>query len=356
MARIKHKVRGNRQAGQALYLTAMSLVVLTGFLGLGIDMGAMRYEKRLEQTAADAAAIAGASDLQYDSVAGVSRAAMDAAATNGFQDNDGGIGCGSGAPVGTVCVQVNDPPSSGPHSTASPGQYVEVVVSAVHPTYFMRIFGVTKETVTARAVATDVGSGPNNPCLLALSASATALVVNGTINLTACNLIVNGNLQVNGTINKDSSSSIEVAGTCAPAGACTGVVTGVPAIADPVANLSTPPADGCTNGGLLGILNVLNFCNGTIATSVSLDLSQLSNPGGLYIISGASGLTLQPNATLDASGQTVYSPNGITLKANSSVTAAAAIIVDQPLTVDASVTLNLGGSASSVIKNAVLVE
>ncbi|HEV2399008.1 MAG TPA: pilus assembly protein TadG-related protein, partial [Candidatus Sulfotelmatobacter sp.] len=63
MARIKHKVRGNRQAGQALYLTAMSLVVLTGFLGLGIDMGAMRYEKRLEQTAADAAAIAGASDL-----------------------------------------------------------------------------------------------------------------------------------------------------------------------------------------------------------------------------------------------------------------------------------------------------
>lgn len=353
MARIKHKVRGNRQAGQALYLTAMSLVVLTGFLGLGIDMGAMRYEKRLEQTAADAAAIAGASDLQYDSVAGVNRAAMDAAATNGFQDNDGGNGCGASSSVGTICVQVNDPPQSGFHVGNS--NYVEVVVAAVHPTYFMRIFGVTKETVTARAVATDTGSGPNNPCLLALSASATALVVNGTINLTACNLIVNGNLQVTGTINRDSASSIEVAGTCS--GSCSGVITGIPAVADPIANLSTTPSDGCSpNSGLLGMLNVLNFCSGTISTSVNLDLSQLTNPSGLYMISGASGLTLQPNATLDASGQTIYSLNGITLKANSSVTAAAAIIVDQPLTVDASVTLNLGGSASSVIKNAVLVE
>lgn len=347
MATIKRGIRGNRQAGQALYLTALSLVVLTGFLGLGIDMGALRYEKRLQQTAADAAAIAGASDLQYDNGAGVYSAGLDAAAKNGFSDNDAEKGCGSDARVGTVCVQVG-PPQSGPHIGDS--NYVEARVVAVHPTYFMRIFGVSKETVTARAVATNVGSGPNNPCLLALSVAANALIVNGTINLTACNLIVNGNLQIGGTINKDSSSSIEVAGTCAPAGACTGVVTGVPAIADPIANLSTAPPDGCSNGGLLGLL--LNFCNGTIAPGVTLPLNDSS---GLYIISGTSGLTLWPSASLSATGETLYVPNGLTLHKSSSVTAGA-IIVGQPLTVDLGVILNLGGGANSVIKNAVLVE
>jgi uncharacterized membrane protein len=43
-----------------LYITAAALVVLMGFMGLGLDMGVLRYEKRLQQSAADAAAIAGA--------------------------------------------------------------------------------------------------------------------------------------------------------------------------------------------------------------------------------------------------------------------------------------------------------
>jgi len=44
-----------------LIFTAAALVVLMGFAGLAIDMGVMRHDKRLQQTAADAAAIAGAS-------------------------------------------------------------------------------------------------------------------------------------------------------------------------------------------------------------------------------------------------------------------------------------------------------
>ena len=48
------------QAGQVLVSAALMLVVVLGFVGLGIDMGVMRYEKRLQQTAADGAAIAAA--------------------------------------------------------------------------------------------------------------------------------------------------------------------------------------------------------------------------------------------------------------------------------------------------------
>ena len=51
----------NKEAGQALIAALAALgIVLLGFAGLGIDIGYMRYEKRLQQTAADAAAIAGA--------------------------------------------------------------------------------------------------------------------------------------------------------------------------------------------------------------------------------------------------------------------------------------------------------
>jgi uncharacterized membrane protein len=45
-------------SGQALVVVALGLVVLLSFLGLGLDMGQLRYQKRQLQRAADAAAIA----------------------------------------------------------------------------------------------------------------------------------------------------------------------------------------------------------------------------------------------------------------------------------------------------------
>ncbi|HTU33997.1 MAG TPA: pilus assembly protein TadG-related protein [Candidatus Acidoferrum sp.] len=345
-------MRRNRQAGQALYLTAMSLIVVVGLLGFGIDMGTLRYEKRLQQTAADAAAIAGANDLQYGGAAGVSIAAQNAASSNGFNGaGDGDVtDCGAGAAIGTVCVQVDSAgttggPLSGPH-TGNPN-YVEVLVAAVQPTYFMRIFGVRQETVTARAVATNVSSGPNTPCLLALNTSASALSINGTVNVSLCSIIANGEIQINGRVSGATSIG---AGECG--GTCANVITGISAMADPIASLPTPPANGCQpSGGLVGLL--LNFCNGTVAAGVNLPLN---DPSGLYIVSAASGLTLGAGATLYAPGETLYIPNGInfTPGANISVTAAA-IIVGQPLNLGGNVTLTLGGG-NSTVKNAVLVE
>lgn len=339
------KMRRNRQAGQALYLTAISLVVLIGMLGFGIDLGVLRYQKRLQQTAADAAAIAGASDLQYDNGAGINSAAQAAAAANGFDsggDSDVSDCNGPKAKVGTICVQVNNPPLSptDPHNDNT--NYVEVLVEAVHPTYFARIFGKTKATVTARAVATNVGGGPNKNCLLSLS----TVVVNGTINANFCSIIVNGELSIRGSGKIINATSIG-AGECR--GACSGVVTGIPAVADPLASLPTLPPDGCS-GGLLELL--LNFCKGTVAPGVSLP--PLNDPSGLYIISGAGELNVGSNATVDATGETLYSPNGVTLGVSSFVTANAMIV--GPLNVGANVTLTLGGSGNSPIKSAVLVE
>ena len=46
------------EAGQAIAAVAFGLVALVGVVGLAIDMGYMRYEKRRLQSAADSAAIA----------------------------------------------------------------------------------------------------------------------------------------------------------------------------------------------------------------------------------------------------------------------------------------------------------
>src|ERR1019366_7157519 len=109
------------EAGQALIAAVVALgVVLMGFAGLGIDMGYLRYEKRLQQTAADSAAIAGAAELLYGS-AGVTNAAKHDSAANGSTDG-----------TNNVTVTVHNPPTSGPHNAAA--GYVEVLVAQVHPT------------------------------------------------------------------------------------------------------------------------------------------------------------------------------------------------------------------------------
>src|SRR5258707_1315434 len=50
----------NRQSGQALITVAFGMVVMLGAAGLAVDMGYLRYERRLQQSAADSAALAGA--------------------------------------------------------------------------------------------------------------------------------------------------------------------------------------------------------------------------------------------------------------------------------------------------------
>src|SRR5438874_10356423 len=102
----------NKQSGQVMIGVAFALVVLAGFAGLAVDMGTLRYQKRLQQTAADAAAIAGASNLTY-STGSWSTAAQTAATQNGFQDGGGSAlsNCVPTAAVGTTCAELHNGPA-----------------------------------------------------------------------------------------------------------------------------------------------------------------------------------------------------------------------------------------------------
>jgi len=57
-------IRRREDSGQALVLAILALPVILGMVGLAIDVGYLRYTKRLMQTAADSGAIAGALALK----------------------------------------------------------------------------------------------------------------------------------------------------------------------------------------------------------------------------------------------------------------------------------------------------
>ena len=102
----------NGEKGQALVFTALALTVLLGFAGLGIDMGVLRYQRRLEQSAADAVALAGASELCCGGgLPAIDAAAQNAATANGFTAAYTEVSnCeSSGAAIGTTCVDVDSP-------------------------------------------------------------------------------------------------------------------------------------------------------------------------------------------------------------------------------------------------------
>src|SRR5579862_4938243 len=190
-------MRQSRERGQALVTVVLALAVLLGFCGLAIDMGMLRFQKRIQQTAADAAALAGASNIGFGSV---TAGAQSAAAANGFTDNTGGVlsSCtSSGAAVGNVCVVVNNPPSTGPQTGNS--NYVEALVSVVQPTYFMKVFNVNSTPVTARAVAAKL-SATNADCLYLLGGGLTVSGKGskGALAAPSCGIVINGGLTTTG--------------------------------------------------------------------------------------------------------------------------------------------------------------
>ena len=64
---MKKEVAFPREEGQSLVLVAFAIIVLVGFVGLGVDLGLAYIERVRIQRAADAAALAAASELSSSS-------------------------------------------------------------------------------------------------------------------------------------------------------------------------------------------------------------------------------------------------------------------------------------------------
>lgn len=249
------------ERGQVVPLVALATTVLLGFAVLALDVGYLRFQQRIQQIAADSAAIAGAQELLY-ATPGWNAGATGDATLNGYTDDKGA----------NVTVAVNHPPKSGAYSAN--GSAVEVIISKKQPMFFLPAFsvGAQKPWITTRAVA---ALNPNAlGCLITLHGG---LTLNGGggggISAPNCGIEVNGDLCVNGNANV-TARFIGYLGS----GPCKGVYTnGAPV------KITQPAIDPCASVASCKYLATLDVTKIACADSLmTVTASLITLPPGRY--------------------------------------------------------------------------
>jgi len=292
------------QRGQVLPMVAIAAVALLGFAALAADVGYDRFQQRLQQTAADSAAIAGATER----AAGHMRTAAQAdAAKNGFTDSE--TGTPPSCHASETCVVVNNPPTSGNYTGDNTA--VEVLISKPYPRFFQRVFGSDDIKFTTRAVARLV-SGSVPGCVYMLDATANTNYNKDTsVTATNCTMYFNGSINTNSA--SISAQQIEIRNL---AGSNIGAnVTPTPVSLSAPADDPCPQIDSCAyltanppSTSSCGNLTVTNASmNPGCYNNVTMGGTVTMNPG-LYVVTGT---WKGPNgsssaATLTGTGVTMY--------------------------------------------------
>jgi Putative Flp pilus-assembly TadE/G-like len=125
-----------QQKGQTLVLSAFFLTVLLGMSAVAVDVGSWYHADRQAQAAADAAALAAAQALPYDSDTAESYA------TDYAKKNGGGL---KTVAFGTTGPTANDT--------------VSVEIERTAPGFFSQVLGLDEVTVGAKASARAAGLG-----------------------------------------------------------------------------------------------------------------------------------------------------------------------------------------------------
>lgn len=181
------------EGGQALMPIVLFLAIaMVGLLAFAIDVGYIFHEKRLAQSAADAAAIAAAEEYTYDNnVLGTdsTNAADAAAAQNGFDPN---------AAIDPATVTVTTAGTgnySSEGSGGAPSSWVVATVSKPIPTFFMAGFDAKFSTMTVSATAEAAGKQDSPTCVCLEGTSGNDLnMSNGShLSTTGCGLMANSN-------------------------------------------------------------------------------------------------------------------------------------------------------------------
>jgi hypothetical protein len=284
-------LRNTRQSGQALVLATFGLVVLLGAAGLAVDMGYLRYQRRLQQSAADSAALAGAAAAGTGG--SVNAAATDDSQLNGFQNG-----------VNHVTVTVNQITLNGNPNT------VEVEVSAIHPTFFMKIFGAAMANATVATTAEAQYSGGRS-CIFALAGGG-GIDNTGTVDVPNCGVLDDENLTGRGRF---TAASVGVHGTSRIA-TTPPAITGILQASDPLSYLPTPPGGGgpqitVNNFNYPGFGPVTLFPGNYQGISIAAGFNRNVNlSAGTYVISGPGGLQFNGNSTVTGNDVTFYLSGG----------------------------------------------
>jgi hypothetical protein len=302
----------SRRRGIVTVLVAVVLIVLVGVAAFALDGGLLQDNRRSVQAAADAAALAAATQLfmnfpsitqtNVDPGGKAAGSALSVAAKNGYT-NDGS----------NSVVTVNIPPQSGPFTGKL--DYAEVIITYYQPRYFSAIWGSQKTAVAARAVARGFWGGSGQGVIALDPSVAEALNSTGGGSLTVTGgaaVVVDSNSTSAARVtNNGSITAPEFDITGGSTGTFNGTVyTGIPPTPDPLAYLPAPsmPAAGTiTRTHLSGsgdqyvltpgtYTNLPNFTNGD---QVILQQASANTAGGIYYLYGCGFTSNSANITMD---------------------------------------------------------
>lgn len=235
---------------------AGGLVAILLIAALVFDVGQNLLDRRTEQNAADAAALAGARHLigaayTYHGSCASPPGSMPAvvaacavAAENGFVHG-----------VGNKTVRVDLPPIAPSTKAGLPG-HIEVTIGSTRPSFFQGVIGVAVQRTGAMGVATNGSDIPLPYSLLALDptgcgtnkingAPGTAVTTNGTVHIDSSCPTSALQLSGNGVL---TAPQCNVVGAIQTSGGavnnCASAPTGVLVSGDPLRNLPPPPKPG----------------------------------------------------------------------------------------------------------------
>ena len=315
--------RGGSERGSVAITVALSLTVLLGFAALVVDIGLNWATRTSAQTAADSAALAGASALITDGGAAAVLAVVDyldenvdglanpgsLAWVDNPTDSDGDIACwtlpdppptaaGTGCPDGSNALQVITPPINVDYA-------------------FAPVLGKASNSIKARAAAAAGPTAPNN-CILCLlyptGGSRLAALGPGAMTVSG-GIVVNSNnpaalVTVGGDI---TASQVRVVG---------GVDLGLGGIVSPLPEVGGPPAvdpleDLPTPDELIPApplrsntpqtFNTDTILQPGVYSSVTVtDNATVTLEPGLYVFRAPTGLTIRDTATVVADDVTIY--------------------------------------------------
>ena len=339
------------ESGQSLVIAAFCMTCLMGCVALAADVGLMLRAKRLLQTAADSAAIAGALEINFATMDGttVTNAANLAAQKNGFTNGSNG-----------VTITVNPTPTSGPH--AGQAGYVEVIAAQSQPTFFMQLFGRSSMTVSARAVATNLST--TSGCVYTLGTTGVDLSITGNANIqiTTCGIVDDSRsrnaLSLNGNVTLDAKS-IGVVGGVSKAGNVSispTPVTGIVSTSDPLAFLPAPTVPKTCSIASIPTNKTTTLSAGCYSgLSGSGNINLVLNPG-LYVINGD--FTFSGNVTITGTNVTLDLLGNLNLPGNVGLNLTAptsgpynGVVIYQPL--GNANPLNLTGNSGSTFEGIV---
>ncbi|RWB25375.1 MAG: hypothetical protein E5V25_05590 [Mesorhizobium sp.] len=307
-------------SGNVAIIFALSLPIVVGGAGLGVETSYWYYSSLKLQAVADAAAYAGA----LEKVSGSDKPAIVSAATLSATSN------GFAASTGTI--EVFTPPSSGPNVAK---KAVEVIVHQNLDRFFTSIF--TQNEVGARARAVALIEDASKACLLALNRSASRAALfsgSSTTKLTGCSVMSNSiapdAIKLQGSASLDVDCLISAGGMSLANPVktfCTSLITQALPAADPFADLPAPPATNPCQNGNQSTLQPGTYCRG-LSLSGSVTLSpgvyviqggdfkansnaNISGEGVIIYLAGSSGVTMNGTATVNLSAPTSGTYSGV---------------------------------------------